>query len=329
MGLESNKKLFLLYILDVLKEFSDENHLLTQTEIIKLINSRYGAVIERKAVSRNIDFLIEYGYDISKETKGYYLVEREFDGSEITFLIDSVFSNKAIPSKNATELVKKLASFSSKYERKSYKHIYKIVDSSVDENKQYFYNIDLLSRAIDNKKQISFVYVSYKNEGGKIVKTAKEHIVNPYFMVNNNGKYYLVCNKDGYPNLANYKIENIENAKMLEVNAISERFIEGCENGINKESYIKEHPYMFNDEIVPVEFEIEDSKGISAIYEWFGKDTRIDKNVDGKLVARVKANKQAIILLAVQYGEYVKLVSPDDVRKKICDYIEMLKNKYC
>ena len=37
MAYSGNKKLSIIYILDILKEYSDENHPLTQNEIVKKI----------------------------------------------------------------------------------------------------------------------------------------------------------------------------------------------------------------------------------------------------------------------------------------------------
>ena len=93
-----NKKMTLLYILDILREYSDENHLLTQQNIIDKLKAIYLIDIERKTISSTIDLLIEYGYDIIKNPSGgYYLNERDFNENEIKYLIDALYSSKSIP----------------------------------------------------------------------------------------------------------------------------------------------------------------------------------------------------------------------------------------
>jgi hypothetical protein len=42
MAFTSNKKLSIIYILEILKDFSDEKHPLTQNDILKLLSSNYG-----------------------------------------------------------------------------------------------------------------------------------------------------------------------------------------------------------------------------------------------------------------------------------------------
>ena len=58
------KKLALLRIWQILKEYSDYNHPLTQEDIATYLERDYGIVIERKAISRNLSLLKEAGVEI-------------------------------------------------------------------------------------------------------------------------------------------------------------------------------------------------------------------------------------------------------------------------
>ena len=110
-----NKKVILLYILDILKEYSNKDYLLTQKDIINKLKLIYDISVDRKMIAYNIEILIDYGYDIGKGSKGgYYLNEREFDESEIKFLVDALFSSNVITSNNAHSIIKKLYSSLSK-----------------------------------------------------------------------------------------------------------------------------------------------------------------------------------------------------------------------
>lgn len=326
MAIESNKKLLLLYVLDVLKEYSDAEHQLTQADIIEKIDKRFGMQSERKAISRNIDFLIDFGYDIVRGERGYYLLGREFDSSEITYLVDSVYSSKALPPNAVTEIVKKLAGFSSVYERKAFKHLFKpMVSGRV--NKQYFFNIDVLNTAIEKCHKVRFNYLSNRSENGKVIEVKKNHLVSPYFMVNNNGKYYLVCNKDGKNTLSNYKIENIVDIVETDEEAISIQHFVDDDKKFDENAYINDHIYMFGGAVVNGKIELLNDRAIGAIYEWFGKNTTIASE-EGKMVAYIKADEQSIAYWALQYAELVKVLSPLSVVTKIKTLIETLKNNY-
>ena len=66
---ESDKKIILLYVLDILKDFTDENHLLTYSDIITKLDIIYGVSPNIKSIARNIETLTEYGYKIVKKGK--------------------------------------------------------------------------------------------------------------------------------------------------------------------------------------------------------------------------------------------------------------------
>ena len=98
MPQENTKKLSILYLLKVLREETDENHPLTQQELAQRIENISGIVCERKSIASNTSNLIDSGVEIQKADgkKGYYLASREFEPSEISFLVDALFSSKSL-----------------------------------------------------------------------------------------------------------------------------------------------------------------------------------------------------------------------------------------
>ena len=50
----ANKKMLNMLILDILKEYSDENHKLTQKEIIRLLKANYDMECDRRSVKNNV-----------------------------------------------------------------------------------------------------------------------------------------------------------------------------------------------------------------------------------------------------------------------------------
>ena len=63
------KKFLIIYILEILKKYTDENHRLSQKEIIDILKKDYDMTVERKAIRRNIINLIELGYNIEYSEK--------------------------------------------------------------------------------------------------------------------------------------------------------------------------------------------------------------------------------------------------------------------
>lgn len=328
MALPSNKKLSILYILEILKEYSDENHLLTQADIIYKMETLYGMECERKSIGSNIDSLMDFGYDIVKTSNGCYLASREFESSEIQFLVDAVFSSSSINSRYSKELTSKLSKCLSKYERKQYDYIYKADDLNKSDSKQLFYTIEILNEAIKKGKQVEFNYNRfYIDEEKREKKKKKTYVINPYFLINNQGKYYLVCNYDYYDEIANYKVEKIENIKILDSDVKPIERLKDCEKGIDIAKYANENIYMFSNATVRAKIMIEDEYTVNYVADWFGKNVKFYKEND-KIYADVKANEQALIYWCLQYGESIELVEPIGVRKKIKQIVVKMMNKY-
>ncbi len=62
--MEPTKKMLILNILDILQKYTDENHTLSQKDILEILDREYEMKAERKAVRRNIQNLIDMGYEI-------------------------------------------------------------------------------------------------------------------------------------------------------------------------------------------------------------------------------------------------------------------------
>ena len=58
------KKMLALNLLELLRKYSDENHRLSQQELLRLLESEYGMTADRKSVRRNLLELQACGYPI-------------------------------------------------------------------------------------------------------------------------------------------------------------------------------------------------------------------------------------------------------------------------
>ena len=324
----NEKKSAVFYILKILQEDSDENHKLTYQAIADKLYSKYGTEIERKTIASCIDLLEDQGYDIIKCGKnGLYLGERDFEEGELLFLIDAIYSSKSMPTKYAKDLVGRLTKSFSRYEKKRFSHLEKIDDGLRADNREIFWTIELLNDAIESGKKVEFQYGAYGIDKKLQLKAdGKFYKINPYFMVNNRGKYYLVCNYDNHDGIANNKIECISNVRILDEDTKPIESLEGCENFSIKD-YIKEHIYMVSGKVVDASVCIADEKRVNDFIDWFGKDVTFLKQ-DSKIFANIRVNEEALVYWALQYGEHVEIVTPKETREKIKERIEKMNQKY-
>ena len=76
--MNSDKKSSLLYVLKILRRYTDKNHMLTYGDIARKLREEYNSDLERKTIARNIEILMDNGFDIVKNgNNGVYLGTRE------------------------------------------------------------------------------------------------------------------------------------------------------------------------------------------------------------------------------------------------------------
>lgn len=210
-----NKKMLNMLILEILRTYTDEQHSLTQQEIIKLLDKNYGMECDRRSVKNNILSLKEMGYDISME-KGYRLLSREFDDAELRILIDSVLFSKSISTWQAKDLIEKIRGLASNYFNAKVSHISNLPELNRTINKQAMYALDAINDAIAEKKKISFIYNTVGTDLKLHPRKEEAYIVNPYQIVANNNRFYLIGNYDKYDNVSHYRIDRMTEVRKLD-----------------------------------------------------------------------------------------------------------------
>lgn len=321
------KKASILYILNILKDYSDINHLLKQKEIADKVYQIYGLEIERKTIASTLTLLSDLDYDIYKGPNGgYCLLERTFNESEIQFLIDAIYSSKIIEGNYAKNLTKKLSEFLSVYQRKNYSYLYKSTEISRTSNIEFFYNIEIINEAIDKNKKISFNYLSYDKNGNLIErKDGYRYTVSPYYMINNFGKYYLLCSISKFDNHSIYRIDYMKDIELVDADIKSINEVPTLNKNFKISSYINDHVYMFGGEIITATIEINEEWAITYIKDWYGNNANIYTK-DGTLYASIKTDDRAFYYWMLQYGEYFTLLSPTCIADRLKNtYTENLK----
>lgn len=183
-----SKNLVPLRIMQILSELSDSEHMLTQAEIIRRLND-YSIEVDRKTVQRQLTNLQIAGFDIVTTPKGCYLNEREFDNSELKLLMDYVSVDLQIPEVYANALVNKLAKLGGKHFADRARKLLVSSAGERSDNKDFFYNIDVISDAIETHRRIVFRYMLSKDEN---VPSSRKIKLTPRMFVFKDGFYCVV-----------------------------------------------------------------------------------------------------------------------------------------
>ncbi|MBP5313671.1 MAG: WYL domain-containing protein [Eggerthellaceae bacterium] len=308
------KKLALIRILQILQKYSDFDHLLKQEDIASILHTEYGIDIERKAIGRNLSLLKEAGFDIKSRHAGSYLDEREFTDSELRLLIDSVLSSKHITAKHSKDLIDKLSGLTSRYFRSHIKYVYSVNDWDKTENQEFFYNIDMIDEAIEQKRQIVFDYNKY-GEDKKLHKT-RSHQVSPYLLVLHNQHYYLMSHHSEWNKLAYFRLDRITDIRITDTPIVPVNTLKGFENGIDYKVFSRSMPYMYSDEPKQVQF-LASEEVIDQVIDWFGKDISVKKYNEDTFKVTVTVSPNAMEHWALQYAGHVRVISPAGLIKDI------------
>ncbi len=321
-----NKRLLNMYILNILREYSDENHALTQQDILKQLESDYDVICDRRTVKAYVDEWIELGWDIVYD-KGYKLISREFDDAELRILIDSVLFSKSISTRQAQTLIKKLQGFASKYFNAKVSHVCNLPDLNRTVNRQAMYALGIINDAMSAKKKIEFIYNEMGTDFKLHPKRKDPYVVNPYQIVANNGKFYLIANYDKYDNVVHFRIDKMKEIKCLNESIKPRSEVPELANGLNLPKHMAEHIYMFSGESVWAEIKTTPDM-MGELVDWFGKDFKIEQEEDGYIIIRVKCNGNALRYWALQYGPYVEILKPVKLREQLKQDAESMYRKY-
>ena len=337
---EPSKKMIPIYILEILRKYTDAEHTLDQKDIIDRLRIDYGLVIDRKAVRNNIEKLVDMKYPIKfteTEREGNtiwsdFWYKSDFSDAELRLMIDSILFSNHIPHAQRQKLVKKIEGLTSEHFKSYVKHIATLPDTG-ESNKQIFYNIAFLDEAISKKKKVAFRYLDMgidKNMYPKLNDEGepKVYIVSPYQMAARDGKYYLICNHDGYDEISNYRIDRISEAEVLDEKIRPFKELpEACGYDFDLGKYMKEHINMYASGHVVVRFKIVRAL-IADIVDVFGKDVVFEEDLGDHVIVRATVTELAMIHFAKFLSPDVVIMEPQRRVYEMKDWAKKVKKVY-
>ena len=212
----SQKQKFLA-LLKILYEQTDESHPLSAPQLVGLLAGQ-GISCERKAIYRDVESLVSFGFDILQSTcpPGYFWGRRLFEMPELRMLADSIKSSEFITEKKTGEMIDKLKTLTSVYQAEELERIRDIAGRPKNRNEGIFYTIDSLHFAIQHKRKVHFSYYRHVIRDGRIIpQKSHEFTVSPYALIWNDGKYYLVANYGKYDNFSHYRLDRMRQVEVL------------------------------------------------------------------------------------------------------------------
>lgn len=313
--MDNDAKLRPLYLAQILKERTDEDHYLSTSQLCSILKNEYGIDTHRTTIKSDIEILQKAGIGIQtvRSTQNLYnYIEREFDIPELKLLIDAVQSSKFITKTKSDQLVSKLTSLASINKAIELKRNL-VVDGRIkSENEQIYYIIDSINDAINNKKKIRFQKVEYNVKKEAILHNGGEfYTFSPYSLVWDGDFYYVVGYSDKYKSIGSHRVDRIHRQpEILDDAAVT------APAGFNINKFINTMFRMYNAPRREVEL-ICDNGVMDAIIDKFGSNVNTyawDQN-NFRVIAEVAVGKVFFNWIFGFEGK-VKIKAPEDVKQQ-------------
>lgn len=318
----NSKRLIGIFILEILDRYSDCRRRLSQKEILTYLDKEYNIVITRKTLSEYIYEMREAGY--INGVRGVYK-EKQFSDNELRLLVDGVLFGQHVPEKNATALINKLKQLSSNGMSNRIKHICYLERINHTINENLYDIIDMLDYAIEKNKKVELTLCAFDINGN--LQNWGTKIVDPYYLVTDKCKYYLICYAGRNDDLENRRLDRISDVKVLEEYRTPIKKLKKYSNGFDLADYMKEHIYMFSGDSKTIIIRIR-RKNIGDLIDWYGREFRLIEEDSEYVTIRLEANENAVFYWALQYGQVAEILNPIQLRERITVTLDEMLEKY-
>lgn len=305
----------ILYLQKILLERTDEEHPLSTTQLIGILNEEYGISAHRTTITKDIAALVEYGLDIvtihSTQSK-YFVASRQFELPELKLLIDAVESSKFITPKKSNALIEKIHTLTSPGQVSKLKRNNYIADRVKPDNEQIYYIVDTINDAINEGRQISFQYYDYTGLKKKVLKNKGEvYKLSPYHLLWNGDYYYVLGYSEKKGKIVTFRVDRITaSPEILEKESVPQP------EDFNIADFTKEVFYIYDGDEVTVALRCDNSL-MKTMIDRFGEDvtTLAYDMTSFRLITEVSAS-QTFFGWVFGFGGKVQILAPAEVREQ-------------
>ena len=315
-----NQKFKLYRLAQIMLENTDEEHYITMPEIKEKLEE-YEVTADRKSIYNDLKDLEKLGIEVEGEPVGnryhYHVVERPFELPELKLLVDAVQSSRFITTKKSRELIRKLEQIAGKNDAGKLQRQVYVAGRVKTENESIYYSIDAIHRAIQENKQISFVYLDWNLKKQLVPRPNGNKCVSPWALIWREENYYLAAYDSEDRVIKHYRVDKMGQAEVTDLPR------EGVEqfSQIDVTSYTNQTFGMFAGEesVVTMEFPV---RLTGVVLDRFGRETDIRPMSEEvfRIRAKVAVSGQFFGWLA-GIGQGARIVAPEAVQKRYVQWL--------
>lgn len=321
------QKMKLLFLMELLRQESDERHLLTTKEICARLLEK-GISCDRRTLARDMQLLNEQGYEIMcrmcGHEKGYYIDDRSFSVPELKILIDAVQAASFITPEKSAQLIGKVAALGGSHCAEILQHNMVCFNTRKHCNESIYYNVDALEQALRHNTKASFCYFDLDETRSRVYRKNKQrYVVDPVALVFLEDNYYLMCYTPKYRAITNYRVDRMEDVRTEEAPVCREAIMPRENVGAYTEQMFR----MFGGDPRMVTIRFSRSL-IGAVYDKFGEDITMKKIDDdtcqANLMVRISPTFWGWLF---QFGDKMELLAPSDVVAEFYGRVDAMQKR--
>lgn len=309
----------ILYLAQMFMEKTDEEHWISLDEAAEYLDERE-VHTDRDVLRESIESLQQFGFDIvcrEGDNREYYMRSRRFNLEEIRILMDLVHSSGLLTTRRREVLLEKIGKLTSIYREEELKRQVMAAGRSGD----LYQSMNAIYRAMDEDRQISFLYYDWILTEEKKLRRKGEHLtLSPWGILRKDQYYYMIA-MDGRSGIVkNCRLDRIKDVIIeQELKRAGRDFFEKVDVA-DFAATAFEGIFGGKEEKVYLEFE---NRLLGKAVDIFGEDMEIveTKNRYFTACVQVQADREFFGWLTGA-GTGVKIVGPENV----CgDYRKFLK----
>ena len=349
---QQNSIIRALKLLDILKSGTDRKHKLTQEQLLLLMKKMDGSCTLKtmRTDLRNLmnainPILDDTGEEYKDHPEDYRIIYdgieegrhrmsgiqyiHEFTNDELDLLIGLIKGSGGVSKESIDSITSKIKKLGSGYYQYTSDVIQAIPEHNTIDKTFINHNIWIINSAIIYNKQIVFTFNGYGKDGTLTPVREKKYVVNPYYVVSYQQKYYMLCTHGKYEDVHIYRLDLMSDIELCEEDRESVRGVPELEHS-NAKEYMDRHLNMFYDEPRTVTLKIKNtSSGYTSVHDQFGDKYTYKKKIDDEYdEIEVTVSGNAIIDYAIQYSDLVEIIRPKNLRNKLIDKINSIQKKY-
>lgn len=324
----AEEKMKILYLMKILLEDTDKDHILNASELCERMQSRYSLPCNRKTIYSDMERLRTFGINVEQvkgDRQGYYVSERAFSLPELKLLVDAVQSSKFITKTRSEELIRKLGKLTSRESARKLQRQVFIINRTKTVNESALLSVDLIHGAMSDNRQIRFRYCEW-NVKKELVPRRNGVIyeISPWTLTWDDENYYLVGYEESTDRIKHYRVDKMQDME------ISEKGRAGQEKFQNFDlaAFSRKTFGMFGGQDTNVTLLCE-NRLIGVVLDRFGRDIMIMPKADGKFSAHV------FVTVSPQFfgwvtgiGSGMKIAGPESVQKEYREYLSKILEGY-